>query len=68
MNLEELKEIFKAGGWTLHLHNRRTQGKKYAYAAWREGQKVKQLYVAPLARLEEMSREQVVEKLATLKK
>ncbi len=68
MKMEELKVLFKEQGWTLHMHNRRNRGKKYVYAAWRDGERVRQRYVAPLARMELMSREQVQAKLQTLSK
>lgn len=68
MDMSELKEIFKDQGWTLHLHSRRSKGKKYVYAAWREGQKVRQRYVAPLSQMEQMNQQEVLDKLATLQK
>lgn len=67
MNMNQLRDLFKSEGFTVHLHTRR-KGLKYIYAAWRDGEKVKQKYFAPQSKAELMTEDQVLEKLVLLKK
>lgn len=65
--MEQVKELFRSTGWILHIRKRR-KGTQYAYAARRVGKKMEEVYFAPWLRVEQMSKEQVLEKLVSLKK
>lgn len=63
--MEQLKEIFRSTGWTMHMRKRR-KGTQYVYAARRIGEEVKEVYFAPWLKVQQMSEGQVLEKLATI--
>ena len=56
MELNEMEALFKQEGVTLHRRTRRKH--TYLYAARRDGLKVKEVYVAPLSKVEGMTPEQ----------
>lgn len=69
MTLDEMEDLFKQEGVTIHRRKRRKQ--IYLYAARRSGLKVKEVYVAPLSKAKSMTPEQFKElllrKIASLK-
>jgi len=62
MDERELVSFLKACGWTLHKR-KRNKGVQYLYAARRKGTKVKERYIAPFSRLEELTEEFITNKL-----
>jgi hypothetical protein len=70
MEMEELKNLFRLnGGWTVHMR-KRNQGTQYVYASRKRkrARKVEEVYFAPLSKVENMTEEQVLEKLASITK
>jgi hypothetical protein len=67
MEMEQVKSIFKSKGWTLHMRKRR-KGTKYVYAARRTGEEIREVYFAPLSKTEQMSEQEVLERLALITK
>lgn len=63
MDLKEMEAIFKQEGVTIHRRKRRKH--TYLYAARRDGLKVKEVYVAPLSKVESMKPEHFREFLHT---
>lgn len=61
MTEQEARDVVKACGWSYLLRIRK--GHFYMYAARYIGGKRKEKYIAPLARLEHMTEETIVEKL-----
>jgi hypothetical protein len=59
---EELRQLLKEHGWNLFKRKRRE--KEYLYAQkWMQGER----YLAPTTKLEQLTKEQVLEKLAKTK-
>ena len=65
--MDQVKTLFRSSGWTVHIRKRR-KGTRYVYAARRVGEAVKEVYFAPWSKVEHMTEEQVLEKLATIAK
>lgn len=62
MNLETAKRFISEMGWS-PVERARRKGKLYLYARKRDKSQIKERYIAPLSQIEEMSKEQVLEKL-----
>jgi len=62
MDERELVSFLKEHGWTLHKL-KRNKGVQYIYAAKRKGTKVKERYIAPLSRLDELTEDFIINKL-----
>lgn len=65
--MEQVKELFRSTGWILHMRKRR-KGTQYVYAARRAGKKMKEVYFAPWLKVEQMTKQEVLHKLATITK
>lgn len=63
MTEEEARRLFKQYGWALRTKPRR-KGTLYIYAErWGKEQKPIERYIAPLSRLKDLTREDIVAKL-----
>ncbi len=63
MTEEEARGILKAHGWG-YLVRKRKGGLPYIYAVRREKQTIKDRYIGPLSRLEQLTPEELLEKLS----
>jgi hypothetical protein len=65
MEESELQSILKSQGWA--MIRRRRYHQKYLYAKQRKGNEIKEVYITPASRLENLTQDQVLEKLAKAK-
>lgn len=63
MDEQELVSLLHAHKWSLNKRKRRGQGKIYLYAQQWEDAKRKERYIAPLSRLDQLTQEDVLNKL-----
>jgi hypothetical protein len=62
MTEEEARTIMKAYGWTYMPRKRR--GNLYIYTERRQGYKKLERYICPLSKLSNLTKQQLIEKLA----
>jgi hypothetical protein len=61
MKEPELQSILKSYGWAMIKRQRYHQ--KYLYAKQRQGSEIKEVYITPVSKLENLTPEEVIKKL-----
>lgn len=64
MTQAEARAVMKAHGWSYIEHTRHKSRIKYVYAQRRQGRKVADRYICPLSKLDTLTEQKLVAKLA----
>jgi hypothetical protein len=64
MTVDQVKQIIVKQGWTPQEKPRRGKGKLYLYAARRSGSRLEWRYIAPVSRIENLTEQDVLDRLA----